>query len=196
MSVPVMNLNSSPPTWPGEPLLDDAFESLPGFCLGVGDQFLDRLERRRRRHREQQMAARHQRRSAESRARYRRAGASTRCGAHRQRPDRRHAQRVAVGRRFGGEVEADGERAAGPVVDDDLLAESLRRARAAKRRASVSVALPAACGTMSWIGWSGYCACAGAGEGAGEQKTTSKVARRRICAGIPAHRASRLRAST
>ena len=31
MSVPLMVLNSSPPTWPGEPLLDDAFESLPGF---------------------------------------------------------------------------------------------------------------------------------------------------------------------
>ena len=33
ISVPVMNLNSSPPTWPGEPLLDEAFESLPGFFL-------------------------------------------------------------------------------------------------------------------------------------------------------------------
>src|SRR5262249_38752053 len=33
MSVLVMNLNNSPPTWPGEPLLDEAFNSLPGFCL-------------------------------------------------------------------------------------------------------------------------------------------------------------------
>ena len=31
MSVPVMDLNSSPLTWPGEPLLDDALKSLPGF---------------------------------------------------------------------------------------------------------------------------------------------------------------------
>jgi hypothetical protein len=33
MSVPVMYLNSSPLTWPGEPLLDEALESLPGFFL-------------------------------------------------------------------------------------------------------------------------------------------------------------------
>ncbi len=31
--VPVMNLNNSPSTWPGEPLLDDALSSLPGFSL-------------------------------------------------------------------------------------------------------------------------------------------------------------------
>ena len=31
--VPVMNLNNSPPTWPGEPLLDDALVSLPGLAL-------------------------------------------------------------------------------------------------------------------------------------------------------------------
>ena len=31
MSVPVMYLKSSPPTCPGEPLLEDAFISLPGF---------------------------------------------------------------------------------------------------------------------------------------------------------------------
>ena len=28
-----MYLNNSPPTWPGEPLLDEAFVSLPGFFL-------------------------------------------------------------------------------------------------------------------------------------------------------------------
>jgi hypothetical protein len=33
MSVSVMNLNSSPPTCPGEPLLDEALNSLPGFFL-------------------------------------------------------------------------------------------------------------------------------------------------------------------
>ena len=31
--VPVMNLNNSPPTWPGEPLLDEALVSLPGLAL-------------------------------------------------------------------------------------------------------------------------------------------------------------------
>lgn len=31
MSVPVMNLNNSPPTWPGDPLLEEAFNSFPGF---------------------------------------------------------------------------------------------------------------------------------------------------------------------
>ncbi len=43
----------------------------------------------------------------------------------RQRADRRHAQRVAVGRRLRGEVHADGQRAAGPVVDHDLLADGV-----------------------------------------------------------------------
>jgi len=33
MHVPVMNLNNSPPTLPGDPLLDDASGSLPGSCL-------------------------------------------------------------------------------------------------------------------------------------------------------------------
>ena len=33
--VPVMNLNNSPPTWPGEPLLDDALVSLPGLALAL-----------------------------------------------------------------------------------------------------------------------------------------------------------------
>ena len=32
-SMPAMYLNSSPPTWPGEPLADDALVSLPGFFL-------------------------------------------------------------------------------------------------------------------------------------------------------------------
>src|SRR5262249_40564522 len=31
MLVLVITLNSSPPTWPGEPLADDALVSLPGF---------------------------------------------------------------------------------------------------------------------------------------------------------------------
>ncbi len=31
--VPVMLLNSSPPIWPGEPLPDDAIDSLPGLAL-------------------------------------------------------------------------------------------------------------------------------------------------------------------
>src|SRR4029077_19798309 len=33
ISVAVMYLNNSPPTWPGEPLLDEAFVSLPGSFL-------------------------------------------------------------------------------------------------------------------------------------------------------------------
>jgi len=33
ISVPVMYLKSSPLTCPGEPLLDEALESLPGFFL-------------------------------------------------------------------------------------------------------------------------------------------------------------------
>jgi len=33
ISVPVMYLNSSPLTWPGEPLLEDALDSLPGFLF-------------------------------------------------------------------------------------------------------------------------------------------------------------------
>ena len=28
-----VNLNNSPPTWPGDPLLEDALRSLPGFAL-------------------------------------------------------------------------------------------------------------------------------------------------------------------
>jgi hypothetical protein len=53
-----MNLNNSPPTWPGDPLLDEAFRSLPGF--GVVDQLRHGMKRGRRRHREQKLAARHQ----------------------------------------------------------------------------------------------------------------------------------------
>ena len=44
----------------------------------------------------------------------------------RERADRPHADRVAVGLGLGGEVEADGERAARPIVDHDLLPELLR----------------------------------------------------------------------
>src|SRR4051794_970139 len=33
--VPVMYLNNSPPTWPGEPLADDALVSLPGLALAL-----------------------------------------------------------------------------------------------------------------------------------------------------------------
>jgi len=43
----------------------------------------------------------------------------------RERPDRALAERVAVGGRLGDRVDADGERAAGTVVDDDGLAELL-----------------------------------------------------------------------
>ena len=42
-----------------------------------------------------------------------------------ERADRAHADGVAVGRRLRDQIEPDGERAAGPVVDDDLLAELL-----------------------------------------------------------------------
>jgi hypothetical protein len=41
----------------------------------------------------------------------------------RERADRSLAERVAVGRGLGDRVDADGERAAGTVVDDDGLAE-------------------------------------------------------------------------
>ena len=39
----------------------------------------------------------------------------------REGADRPHAQRIAVGRRLGGEIETHGQRAARTVVDDDLL---------------------------------------------------------------------------
>jgi hypothetical protein len=43
-----------------------------------------------------------------------------------ERADRALAERIAVGRRFRNGVDADGERAAGTVVDDDGLAELFR----------------------------------------------------------------------
>ena len=42
-----------------------------------------------------------------------------------ERADRPHADGVAVGRRFRDQVEPDGERAAGTIVNDDLLAQLL-----------------------------------------------------------------------
>jgi hypothetical protein len=42
-----------------------------------------------------------------------------------ERADRALAERVAVGRGLGDRVDADGQRAAGAVVDDDGLAELL-----------------------------------------------------------------------
>jgi hypothetical protein len=44
----------------------------------------------------------------------------------RERADRALPERVAVGRGLGDRVDADGERAAGTVVDDDRLAELFR----------------------------------------------------------------------
>jgi len=46
-----------------------------------------------------------------------------------ERADRALAERVAVGRGLGDRVDADGERAAGTVVDDDRLAELLGERR-------------------------------------------------------------------
>jgi len=46
-----------------------------------------------------------------------------------ERADRSLADGVAVGRRLRDRVDADGERAAGAVIDDDALAEDLRQLR-------------------------------------------------------------------
>ena len=52
----------------------------------------------------------------------------------RERADRSHAERVAVGLGFRRQIEPDGERAAGTVVDHDLLAELLAELRAEQAR--------------------------------------------------------------
>ena len=48
MSTPVIILNSSPPTWIEVPLPADAMLTLPGLCLGIGDEFGNGLGRNRR----------------------------------------------------------------------------------------------------------------------------------------------------
>ena len=68
-----------------------------------------------------------------------------------ERADRPHADGVAVGRRLRDQVEPERERAARAVVDDDRLAQLLAEL-GARMRATLSVALPAACGTMKRIG--------------------------------------------
>ena len=60
-------------------------------------------------------------------------------------------QRVAVRRSFRRQLAAEQAARAGAVVDDDLLPELGRRLRWASRRATVSVALPTACGTRILI---------------------------------------------
>ena len=169
MSVPVMNLNSSAPTWPGDPLLDEAFKSLPGFCFGVGDQLRHGMERAHRRHREQKLAARHKRDRLE-------VALNVIGQRHDQIPgdseraDRTHAQRVPIRRRFRGEIEPERERATGPIVDDDLLMQLVGQGGGKHARDRIGE-LPAACGTIMRIGWSGYSAAAGS---ANAQATKSR----------------------
>ena len=69
-----------------------------------------------------------------------------------ERADRPHADGVAVGRRLRDQIEPERERAARAIVDDDGLAQLRGRAPTARMRATLSVALPAACGTMNRIG--------------------------------------------
>ena len=64
---------------------------------------------------------------------------------------KRHQKRVTVGRRFGDYVRAYYATRAGPVVDDDLLAER-RFELSATTRAKVSVLPPAPVGTTRRTG--------------------------------------------
>jgi hypothetical protein len=77
-----------------------------------------------------------------------------------ERADRTHAQRVPIRRRFRGEIEPERERATGPIVDYNLLMQLVGQS-GGKHGVTVSVELPAACGTIMRIGWSGYSAVAG-----------------------------------
>ena len=107
---------------------------LAGILLRVVDQLLDRLERRVGDDGEQQVAARHQRDRLEvaldvvGQLRHH-------VARDRERADRPHADACSrPARAFAVEIEPDGERAAGPVVDDDLLAELLAELRAENAR--------------------------------------------------------------
>jgi hypothetical protein len=119
-----MNLNSSPPTWPGEPLLDEALRSLPGIVFREGDELRHRLERQRGRDRQKEVSARDQRDRLQvpldvvRQLRHHVAGDG-------ERADRPHADGVAVRFGLGGQIETDGQRPARTVVDHDLLAQFL-----------------------------------------------------------------------
>ena len=99
-------------------------QELARILLRVVDHLRHRFERQRRRDREQEVSARRQRDRLKvaldvvGQLRHHVAG-------DRERTDRPHAERIAVGLGLGGEVETDGQRAAGAVVDHDLLADLL-----------------------------------------------------------------------
>ena len=135
---------------------------LAGVLLRLRDQVLDRSDVRRRRHHEHQMPAGDQPQRLKILLHVvRNLGEHVR--ADRQRADRPDAERVAVRWRLRDDVEADGDGRAGTVLDHRWCRPAAGPSSAARMRATVSVALPAACGTINRIGLSGYSAAGRAG---------------------------------
>src|SRR5256885_1064138 len=99
---------------------------LPGLRLGERDQLAHRVGRQRGRHHEQARPGADRRHRHEPLQRFERHRAER--DAHRP-ADRDEEQRVAVGRRLGRGIDADGAAAAAAVVDDHALAEALPELR-------------------------------------------------------------------
>ena len=131
--VPARTLKSSSARWPAPPTPEEP--PFSDFGFGERDELLHRLDRYRRMNDEDVRRVHRARHGREILQRIERQIAIER-RIDRERGDRAHEDRVAVGRRFRGELRRDIARGAGTVVDDHLLAEpfaQLRRQRARRR---------------------------------------------------------------
>ena len=120
-----------------------------GIGLGIGDQFLGRIDRQARRRRDDHL---HQ---GDRRQRDQILVLERHVGDHERRDRRRaggvHADRIAIGRRLGGGGNTDNAAHAALVLDHDLLPELADRPRA-RMRPNMSEGPPAANGTYRVIG--------------------------------------------